>query len=64
MQEKRRKKRHHHHHHADRGDGGRERERETEKTEWRSLWSENDCRCAWNQKKDVGMDGWIEDGKR
>lgn len=38
----------------------KEVERETEKTEWRS---ENDCRCAWNQKKDVGMDGWMEDGR-
>ncbi len=32
-------------------------ERETEKTEWRSLWSENGCRCASNQKNVVGIDG-------
>ncbi len=32
-------------------------ERESEKTEWRSLWSENDRRCDWNQKKGDGIDG-------
>jgi len=37
-----------------------ERERERDR---KDRMEENDCRCAWNQKKDVGMDGRMEDGR-
>jgi len=52
MQEKRRKK---HHHHADRGEGCRKRERETEKTEWRRMIVDV---LGIKRRMLVWMDGW------